>query len=263
MCSSDAHASSRSSSGRSLRRAPGAAPPSSSPERQGSARPGSPPSSGDGHVRRASRSCSDTRSISSARSCPYQPFVEALRPLGDALSRDRKTPGSQLGAFARTLELLTDRAAETPMLLVLEDLHWADVSTLDLVVFLAHNLDDQAVLLLATYRADELSSGERMWRLAEGARRSGLDARPRARPARARRADRLPWRSSRLVADHGREHDRGPVRGQPLLCRGAPRRCGDRQRRDPTRPPGPPPAARRPRRPRNPGGAATGCGGRS
>ena len=104
---------------------------------------------------------------------PYQPFVEALRPLGDALSRDRETPGSQQGAFARTLELLSDRAAETPMLVVLEDLHWADVSTLDLVVFLAHNLDDQAVLLLATYRADELSSGERMWRLAEGARRSG------------------------------------------------------------------------------------------
>ena len=104
---------------------------------------------------------------------PYQPFVEALRPLRGAWPRDRRTPGSRLGAFAQTLELLTDRAAETPVLLVLEDLHWADVSTLDLVVFLAHNLDDQAVLLLATYRGDELASGARMWRLAEGARRSG------------------------------------------------------------------------------------------
>jgi len=28
------------------------------------------------------------------------------------------------------------------VLLVLEDLHWADTSTLDLVVFLAHNLVD-------------------------------------------------------------------------------------------------------------------------
>ena len=103
---------------------------------------------------------------------PYQPFVEALRPLGDASPSDRNTAGSQLGAFAGTLELLSGRAAETPVLLVLEDLHWADVSTLDLVVFLAHNLDDQAVLLLATYRADENSSGERMWRFAERARRS-------------------------------------------------------------------------------------------
>ncbi len=69
--------------------------------------------------------------------------------------------------------MLTDRAAEAPVLLVLEDLHWADTSTLDLVVFLAHNLADRRVLLLATYRADELSSAERMRRLADGVRRSG------------------------------------------------------------------------------------------
>ena len=56
---------------------------------------------------------------------------------------------------------------------MLEDLHWADTSTLDLVVFLAHNLNDRAVLLLATYRADELSSAERVRRLADGVRRSG------------------------------------------------------------------------------------------
>ena len=39
-----------------------------------------------------------------------------------------------------------------PVLLVLEDLHWADTSTLDLVVFLAHNLADQRVVLLGTHR---------------------------------------------------------------------------------------------------------------
>jgi DNA-binding CsgD family transcriptional regulator len=56
---------------------------------------------------------------------------------------------------------------------VLEDLHWADTSTLDLVVFLAHNLGDQRVLLLATFRADEPASSARMRRLADGVRRSG------------------------------------------------------------------------------------------
>ncbi len=75
--------------------------------------------------------------------------------------------------FEETLALLTERAAAAPVLLVLEDLHWADTSTLDLVVFLAHNLDDRPVLLLATYRADEPSSAERMRRLADGVRRSG------------------------------------------------------------------------------------------
>jgi DNA-binding CsgD family transcriptional regulator/tetratricopeptide (TPR) repeat protein len=103
---------------------------------------------------------------------PYQPFVEALRPLGEPGRFDRPA-GSQLDVFRDTLAVLTDRAAGTPVLLVLEDLHWADMSTLDLVAFLAHNLDDQPLLLLVTYRADELSSAERVGRLAEAVRHSG------------------------------------------------------------------------------------------
>jgi DNA-binding NarL/FixJ family response regulator/tetratricopeptide (TPR) repeat protein len=104
---------------------------------------------------------------------PYQPFVEALRPLGGLPQVDGEAAGSQLRVFQDTLALLGERAAAAPVLLVLEDLHWADASTLDLVVFLAHNLHDRRVLLLATYRADEPSSAARVRRLAEGARRSG------------------------------------------------------------------------------------------
>jgi DNA-binding CsgD family transcriptional regulator/tetratricopeptide (TPR) repeat protein len=98
---------------------------------------------------------------------PYQPFVEALRPVGGL----GQAPGSQLRVFEETLALLTDRGA--PVLLALEDLHWADTSTLDLVVFLANNLVDSPVLLLATYRADEPASAARMRRFADGVRRSG------------------------------------------------------------------------------------------
>jgi DNA-binding CsgD family transcriptional regulator/tetratricopeptide (TPR) repeat protein len=104
---------------------------------------------------------------------PYQPFAEALRPLGEPWQADRQAPGSQLRVFEETLALLTGCAAAAPVLLVLEDLHWADTSTLDLVVFLAHNLGDRPVLLLVTCRADEPSSAGRMRRLAEGVRRSG------------------------------------------------------------------------------------------
>jgi DNA-binding CsgD family transcriptional regulator/tetratricopeptide (TPR) repeat protein len=104
---------------------------------------------------------------------PFQPFVEALRPLGEPLHADAPTTGSQLRVFEETLALLIGRAAAAPLLVVLEDLHWADTSSLDLLVFLAHNLDERRVLLLATYRADELSSAERMRRLADGVRRSG------------------------------------------------------------------------------------------
>jgi DNA-binding CsgD family transcriptional regulator/tetratricopeptide (TPR) repeat protein len=104
---------------------------------------------------------------------PYQPLMEALRPLGDHRQLDPRTAKSQLDVFEETLALLSERAIDEPLLLVLEDVHWADTSTLDLVVFLAHNLDDRPVLLLATYRGDELESTERMRRLADGVRRSG------------------------------------------------------------------------------------------
>jgi DNA-binding CsgD family transcriptional regulator/tetratricopeptide (TPR) repeat protein len=104
---------------------------------------------------------------------PYHPFVEALGSLGAVPRVDGRTAGSQLRVFQETLAPLFDRAAAAPLLLVLEDLHWADTSTLDLVVFLAHNLHGRRVLLLATFRADELSSAERMRRLAERVRRSG------------------------------------------------------------------------------------------
>ena len=102
---------------------------------------------------------------------PYQPFLHALRPLGDLRPIDQAAH-SQLQVFEETLALIAERAVAAPVLLVLEDLHWADSSTLDLVVFLAHNLDGRRVLLLATYRADEPSSAERMQRLANGVRRS-------------------------------------------------------------------------------------------
>jgi DNA-binding NarL/FixJ family response regulator len=104
---------------------------------------------------------------------PYQPLVEALRPLGGFPQVDGQAAGSQLRVFQETLALLLDRAAAAPLLLVLEDLHWADTSTLDLVVFLAHNLGDRRVLLLATCRADESASAERVRVLTDGVRRSG------------------------------------------------------------------------------------------
>src|SRR5215212_3109831 len=56
------------------------------------------------------------------------------------------------GTFLALLERLADRA---PTLLVVEDLHWADRSTLDLLAFLHRNLP-AGLLLVLTYRSDEL-----------------------------------------------------------------------------------------------------------
>jgi DNA-binding CsgD family transcriptional regulator len=58
--------------------------------------------------------------------------------------------------FELLLGVVERLAAETPVLLVMEDLHWADRSTRDLVAFLAAYLRSGRVLLLLTFRSDEL-----------------------------------------------------------------------------------------------------------
>ncbi len=54
------------------------------------------------------------------------------------------------------LGVLDRLSAVRPVLLVLEDLHWADQSTLDLTAFLIRSLRGSRVLLVATYRSDEM-----------------------------------------------------------------------------------------------------------
>ena len=47
-------------------------------------------------------------------------------------------------------------AADRPLVLVIEDLHWADRSTRDLVAFLVPTLREVGVFVVLTYRSDEL-----------------------------------------------------------------------------------------------------------
>ena len=62
----------------------------------------------------------------------------------------------QLRLFQSVLALLRRLGTERPLLHVVEDVHWADRSTLDLIRFLATNLTDERVLVVVTYRADEV-----------------------------------------------------------------------------------------------------------
>jgi len=59
--------------------------------------------------------------------------------------------------MAEALEALT---SETPLVLVLEDLHWSDYSTLDLVSYLARRRKPARLLLVATYRPVEVTLSE-------------------------------------------------------------------------------------------------------
>ena len=48
-------------------------------------------------------------------------------------------------------------AAHQTLVLVLEDLHWADVGSLDLLRWLARSIADLPVLIVATYRSDDVT----------------------------------------------------------------------------------------------------------
>src|SRR5262245_48090142 len=69
----------------------------------------------------------------------------------------RKTAGAtqqrMLREFAEALEVLT---AEQPWVLALEDLHWSDYSTLELLFFLARRREQACLLVLGTYRPVEV-----------------------------------------------------------------------------------------------------------
>jgi predicted ATPase len=117
-------------------------------------------------------------------SVPYLPLADALRnattgplaagPLLDALAArpvlgrllpDRgaaqqsgvDVPGmAQQQLFGAVLGMLAEIAADRPVLLILEDMHWADRSTRDLLTFLSRVLHRERVAVIATYRTDDL-----------------------------------------------------------------------------------------------------------
>src|SRR3954447_9861468 len=111
---------------------------------------------------------------------PYAPIVGALRPLarsghpaftalsdparcalapilpglGETRSDDEATAQARL--FDGLLELLELLAGEDGLMVTIEDLHWADRSTRAFLVYLASSLCRERVLVVTTYRPDEL-----------------------------------------------------------------------------------------------------------
>ncbi len=78
---------------------------------------------------------------------PQAEMVESM-PSGDSLSQAR--------LFEQILRFLVELAIERPVVFVVEDLHWADRSTRDFLSFLIHNAGAASLLVICTYRGDEL-----------------------------------------------------------------------------------------------------------
>jgi DNA-binding CsgD family transcriptional regulator/tetratricopeptide (TPR) repeat protein len=110
---------------------------------------------------------------------PFAPFAAALREL--CRREGRAVLGGREAEFARLLPelgpapesgetrrghlfelvgaLFARLGEERPVVLVVEDLHWADRSTRDLIAFLVRSARVPRLLLIATYRTDELHRG--------------------------------------------------------------------------------------------------------
>jgi DNA-binding winged helix-turn-helix (wHTH) protein/predicted ATPase len=72
---------------------------------------------------------------------------ESLQRRAGVVTRER-----MLRELAEAVEILT---AECPLILVLEDLHWSDVSTLDWLAYVARRREAACLLVLGTYRPVE------------------------------------------------------------------------------------------------------------
>ncbi|HYI55773.1 MAG TPA: AAA family ATPase [Microlunatus sp.] len=111
---------------------------------------------------------------------PYAPIVGALRELitrhgrdqvlewagasrvglgallPDLISPPTEPESLRLQLFEAVARLWESAARTGPLVVVIEDLHWADESTRHLLRFLTGALTDAPVLVIATYRTDEL-----------------------------------------------------------------------------------------------------------
>src|SRR5262245_49257633 len=125
------------------------------------------------------------RSYESEQILPFGPWVDGLRTgrvLDDEALLARLNPawraelgrlvpeltvsgqaapaGDRLRLFESVLHLIERLAAAQPLVLGLEDLHWADDMSLRLLAFVIRRIRAAAVLMVATVREDEPGSGE-------------------------------------------------------------------------------------------------------
>ena len=107
---------------------------------------------------------------------PYGPWAEALRrhepradqPQTPAWFSDPDTLGeigSQAALFEEARRFFFELAESQPMVVVLEDLHWSDNASLEALRYLARTLRETPILIVVTYREDELTRRHELYQL--------------------------------------------------------------------------------------------------
>jgi DNA-binding CsgD family transcriptional regulator len=87
---------------------------------------------------------------------PLGPLRDVSRQVGGALAEALQLGTSRERIFAAMLDEI-DRAGER-VVLVIEDMHWADEASLDLLKYLGRRIARTRAMLIATYRADEVGA---------------------------------------------------------------------------------------------------------
>jgi DNA-binding CsgD family transcriptional regulator len=94
---------------------------------------------------------------------PFGPIVQVLRELGRPLPELPLTASTgqidethRHRMYESVSNILGGAARDTPLVVGIEDLHSADAATLDLLPYLARKIRGKGVLIVATYRSDEL-----------------------------------------------------------------------------------------------------------
>ena len=159
-----------------------------------------------------SRAGSRPRRPRRCRSATRNALAELLPELGGTGTRADEEASARQGRLFEALLALLERLGRTgPVLLAIEDLHWADGATRDFITFLVRSAREEPLCLVVTYRSDELHRRHPLRPLlAELERAAGVDrlalerfdrdeARRAARrhPAGARRRPSSPSGSTR------------------------------------------------------------------
>ena len=119
---------------------------------------------------------------------PYQPVAEMLRtagaaiPLAELVDPDRSGPEAlradldtrRLRFFDAVAGLFAELGADRPLLVVLDDLHWADRPTLQLVRHLVRSTEPERVLFAGTFRDSEIEDDHPLPEFAGDLRREGV-----------------------------------------------------------------------------------------
>ncbi|MCC6454492.1 MAG: AAA family ATPase [Caldilineaceae bacterium] len=87
---------------------------------------------------------------------PRTPWLKQLTAL---CTGTKRLPLDESSIFSQYAEVLGAMAAAQPLLLILEDLHWVDLASSGLLFHLSRTVHNSRILILGTYRPEEVAQG--------------------------------------------------------------------------------------------------------